>query len=78
MEELAYTLNNKKGEDITYTIVEYASPDSFDFMPNGGTVRRAAKQDGKWIQVSGADTTSEILDELGSFIDNHHQQKAGH
>lgn len=77
MEELAYTLNNKKGEDITYTIVKYASPDSFDFMPNGGTVRRAAKKDGKWTQVSGADTTPDILEELGSFIDSHHQKEAG-
>ncbi|WP_421944636.1 hypothetical protein [Pedobacter sp.] len=78
MEELAYTIKNKRGDDITYTIVEYGSKDTFDFMPNGETVRRVAKQKGSWVQISGADTDQEILDELGGFIDQHNQQKAEH
>jgi len=78
MEELAYTFKDKKGSEITYTIVEYASENIFDFMPNGGTVCRAQKQDGKWVQLSGADTGPEILQELGGFMDRHHrQQKQG-
>lgn len=75
MEELAYTSKDKKGAEITYTIVEYASEDAFDFMPNGETVRRAKKQDGKWIQLSGADTDPAILQELGGFMDRHHGQQ---
>jgi len=75
MEELAYTFKDKKGAEFTYTIVEYASKDVFNFMPNGGTVRRAKKQDGKWVQLSGADTDPEILQELGGFMDRHHMQQ---
>ena len=75
MEELAYTLNDKKGVEITYTIVQYASEDVFDFMPNGGTVRKAKKQNGKWVQLSGADTDPEILQELGGFMDGHHMHQ---
>ena len=74
MEELAYALNDKDGAKTTYTIVEYASADTFDFMPNGGTVRRAKKQDGKWLQVSGDDTNAEIIKQLAELLEQHHQQ----
>ena len=74
MEELAYTLSDKNGADITYTIVEYGAADTFDFMPNGGTVRRVKKQNGKWVQVSGEDTDTSILQKLGDLMGIHHQK----
>jgi len=75
MEELAYTLSDGNGGEVIYTIVEYASEDTFDFMPNGETVRRVQKQGGKWIQVAGDDTSPEILDEMGRFMEKHHRQQ---
>jgi len=75
MEELAYIHKDQNGGTITYTIVEYSAEDTFDFMPNGGTVRRAKKQDEKWIQVAGEDTATEILDELGRFMERRHWQQ---
>ena len=72
MEELAYTLNTNVGQQVTYTVVEYGSTDTFDFMPNGGNVRRAEKQNGTWVQVSGDTTESEVLHKLGNLMEDHH------
>jgi len=75
MEELAYTYITKENTSEIYTIVEYGNPDQFDFMKNGDLVHRAAKENGKWIQIDGSDIEGEIIDALGSFMDAHHQIK---
>ncbi|WP_316831790.1 hypothetical protein [Pedobacter aquatilis] len=78
MIELAYTHTTKDNTKQTYTIVEYASPDQFDFMKNGDLVHRAAKKDGRWVQTDNSNIDGETIDALGKFMDEHHKSIKGY
>lgn len=73
MQELAYTYTTKENSKEIYTIVEYGNPDQFDFMKNGDLVHRAAKENGKWVQIDGSGLDGEIIAALGNFMDEHHR-----
>jgi len=73
MQELAYTYTTKDDVREIYTIVEYGNPGQFDFMKNGDLVHRAAKENGKWVQIDGSDVEGEIIAALGNFMDAHHR-----
>ncbi|WP_443947035.1 hypothetical protein ACJVDH_07965 [Pedobacter sp. AW1-32] len=75
MQELAYIHTTKDNTKETYTIVEYASHNQFDFMKNGDLVHRAEKQNGVWIQTDEKNVDPEVVSALGKFMEDHHESK---
>ncbi|MCX2575085.1 hypothetical protein [Pedobacter sandarakinus] len=75
MQELAYIHTTAENTKETYTIVEYANPQQFDFMKNGDLDHWAEKRNDSWIQIDNNNVDQDTIAALGAFMDQHHQDQ---
>lgn len=70
MIELAYRCELPGHEHHVYTLMQYGNDEPFSYMIDGVVIGKLDRIDGEWKQISGENTPREIINDIGSFLDN--------
>ncbi|WP_316799550.1 hypothetical protein [Pedobacter frigidisoli] len=70
MIELAYRCDLPDHQHHVYTLMQYGSDEPFSYMIDGEVIGKLDKVEGSWKQLSGKDTPQEVINDIGSFLDN--------